>query len=452
MILPLPAGEGRGEGEPYNLKSEIQNLLLRTLLPFHHDFKLSLFLLVLALATAFPLHASFPAPPDLPVQTNLPDVMTLDDGSRVTTPAQWLIRRDEIKAVLEHYELGHPPPPPGNVKGKVLHSEKFLDGAVQYRVVHIGFGPHHRLGFNVAIFTPAGRGPFPTIINPTSLMIPGMNFTNKSATITSTNRPAHAIVPADPARLALGFTNILSRGYALVIYNHNETGLDYHTWRSTAYYPAYPGYDWGEMMGWAWGFSRIVDYLETQSFVDKTKIIGVGHSRRGKIVMTAAAFDDRIALVAPGGSGCMGSSAYRFCGPGRGGKEGIEAMVQAHYFWYTPLFVQFTNRVYQLPFDAHWVAALIAPRPFLAVDATGDVFCVPNAVKQTVLAAKPVYQFLGKPDAIGVHFENHPHELAPTDWTAILDFADQQLRGLDHHRTFDQFPPDQSATNNAPSP
>jgi len=178
----------------------------------------------------------------------------------------------------------------------------------------------------------------------------------------------------------------------------------------------------------------------------------VGHSRRGKIVMTAAAFDDRIALVAPGGSGCMGSSAYRFCGPGRGGKEGIETMIRAHYFWYTPRFEEFSNRVYQVPFDAHWVAALIAPRPYLAVDATEDVFCVPNAVKQTYLAAKPVYEFLGvNPDRIGVHFENHPHELAPTDWTAILDFADQQLRGIDHHRTFDQFPPDPGATNNVAS-
>ena len=67
---------------------------------------------------------------------------------------------------------------------------------------------------------------------------------------------------------------------------------------------------------------------------------------------------------------------------------------------------------------------------------------MPNAVKQTWLAAKPVYEFLGVPaNRLGVHFENHPHALAATDWTAILDFADQQLRGLDHHRTFDQFPP-----------
>ena len=50
---------------------------------------------------------------DLPVQTNMPDVMIMDDGTRVTTLAQWRERREEVKAILEHYELGNPPTPPG---------------------------------------------------------------------------------------------------------------------------------------------------------------------------------------------------------------------------------------------------------------------------------------------------------------------------------------------------
>jgi hypothetical protein len=31
--------------------------------------------------------------------------------------------------------------------------------------------------------------------------------------------------------------------------------------------------------------------------------------------------------------------------------------------------------------------------------------------------------------------------LSPLDWQAAMDFADQQLRGLDVKRLFDQFPP-----------
>ena len=33
--------------------------------------------------------------------------------------------------------------------------------------------------------------------------------------------------------------------------------------------------------------------------------------------------------------------------------------------------------------------------------------------------------------------------LAPEDWQAILDFADQQLLGKKVERRFDQFPPDE---------
>jgi hypothetical protein len=54
-----------------------------------------------------------------------------------------------------------------------------------------------------------------------------------------------------------------------------------------------------------------------------------------------------------------------------------------------------------------------------------------------------VYVFLGvSPDRVGVSYQPHRHALTAGDWTAALDFADQQLRGIDHHRQFDQFPPE----------
>ena len=53
-----------------------------------------------------------------------------------------------------------------------------LDGAAKYRLVHLKFGPEEKLGFDIAIFTPAGEGPFPTIINPSFFMTPGVIVTN----------------------------------------------------------------------------------------------------------------------------------------------------------------------------------------------------------------------------------------------------------------------------------
>jgi hypothetical protein len=419
-------------------------------------------LLLLAGAVIFTTNAvpaAFPEVKDLPVQTNLPDVMIMLDGTKVTTPAQWRARREELKAILEHYELGHAPPPPGNVSGTEIQSRPVLNGAAKFQLVHLKFGPDETLGFDVAIFTPAKGGPFPTIINPSFFMTPGVNFTNNSiaatneiAATTTTNSSARPRfnfgAPVDPERAARGFTNQLNRGYAIVTYRYTQCGEDNAGFRTNSFYPAYPGYDWGVLLGWAWGLSRVVDYVETQPFADKNKLIALGHSRLGKLVMVATAFDERISLGAPAGSSGAGTGAYRFCGPDRGGKEGIEDMTRKFGYYFVPRLAEFTGQMEKLPFDAHWFVALTAPRPWISIEGTDDQNCVPNAVKQTVLAAKPVYEFLGvSADRVGVNYETHRHALTADDWKAALDFAEKNLRGMKVERSFDQFPPEQSSTN-----
>jgi hypothetical protein len=183
--------------------------------------------------------------------------------------------------------------------------------------------------------------------------------------------------------------------------------------------------------------------------VDKNKLIALGHSRLGKLVMVATAFDERISLGAPAGSSGAGTGAYRFCGPGRGGKEGIEDMTRKFPYYFVPQLKEFTGQMEKLPFDAHWFVALTAPRPWISIEGMDDQNCVPNAVKQTVLAARPVYEFLGvNTNRVGVNYEPHRHTLAADDWNAALDFADKNLRGMKVERTFDHFPTEQPSTNN----
>ncbi len=393
----------------------------------------------------------FPDVKDLPVRQEMPDAMTMNDGTKVTTVAQWRARREEMKTILEHYELGHAPPPPGNVSGQDIKSGILLNGTVKYRLVHLKFGPEENPGFDIAIFTPAkSGGPFPTIINPSFFNTPGVAVTNQSAVSppsTLTNSQARLRfmfnAPVTPERGAIGFSNQLARGYAIVTYRYTQCGEDNANFRHSSFYPAYPGYDWGVLLGWAWGLSRVVDYLETQPFADTNQLIALGHSRLGKLVMVATAFDERIALGAPAGSSGAGTGAYRFCGPGRGGKEGIEDMTRKFPYYFVPELKEFTGQMEKLPFEAYWYIALTAPRPWISIEGTDDQNCVPNAVKQSVLAAKPVYAFLGvSADRVGVNYEPHRHMLTADDWTAALDFADQQLRGIDHHRRFDRFPPE----------
>jgi hypothetical protein len=404
---------------------------------------------------------TMPEVSDLPDRKEMPEVMVMNNGQRVATAGQWRDRREEMKRILEYYELGHAPPPPGNVSGEDLQSRPVLDGAVKFRLVHLKFGPGEKLGFDVAIFMPAnGAGPFPTIINPSFFGTPGVAATNNPSSrpgATTTNSPARRGPvfggPVDPETAARGFSNLFQRGYAIVTYRYTQCGEDNPNFRNSSFYPAYPDYDWGVLAGWAWGLSRCVDYLETQSFADKSKLIALGHSRLGKLVMVATAFDERISLGAPAGSSGAGTGAYRFCGPGRGGKEGVEDMTRKFPYYFVPRLQEFTGHVQKLPFDAHWFIALTAPRPWISVEGTDDQNCVPNAVRQSVLAARPVYSFLGAgEDRVGVNYELHRHMLTAGDWTAALDFADQQLRGMKVDRRFDQFPPDPAPPASAPSP
>src|SRR5689334_9428115 len=55
-----------------------------------------------------------PAVSELPVRKEMPDVFTMNDGTKVTTKEQWARRREEIRRTLEYYHVGRMPPAPGN--------------------------------------------------------------------------------------------------------------------------------------------------------------------------------------------------------------------------------------------------------------------------------------------------------------------------------------------------
>ena len=67
---------------------------------------------------------------------------------------------------------------------------------------------------------------------------------------------------------------------------------------------------------------------------------------------------------------------------------------------------------------------------------------LPNAVKQSILAARPAYALLGVPDRLGVNYAKHGHAFTEEDWSAMLDFADRHLRGEKVDRSFDRFLPE----------
>jgi hypothetical protein len=356
---------------------------------------------------------------DLPVIKEMPDPLTMNDGTKVATADQWKMRRREMIRILEDYEYGHMPPPPGNVKATVTTPLSRVTASgkqADYRMVHLTFGPDEKCGFDLGIFTPVTppeKKGYPVLIY--------LGFSN-------------------PTKSSLGDASAaLSRGYAVATINYTQMGADNTNYRTTAFFPSYPEYDWRDFSAWAWGLSRAVDYLVTDSIIDKDKIMATGVSRCGQPVLLAGAFDERIALSAP----VAGGMALRFSGKEMGGGlgQGITEVVDQGTYWFGPLLEKFRNQTTRLPCDQHWLPALTAPRLFIMCNSFKDEYGRAYAAVQTYLGAKPVYEFLKADENLGMNFRAGGHGMTAEDWSALLDFADQKLLKKEGTRKFNVIPP-----------
>lgn len=408
--------------------------------------------------------SNLPGPADLPVIKELPPVLIDQAGRRVRNAEQWRQRREEMKTLLMGYATGLMPPAPGNVKGKVLAEETLAPSGARYRLVHLSFGPGETLSLDIGVLTPSGTGPFPAVVFPGGTA-PGATPLVRQPMGPNQGRGQNVLMLVGPgpepklpppprvttsaADLATQFSLPLSRGYAVVLFNPNDCAEDTTlrnedgTWafRNTRFFPAYPGYDWGVLAAWAWGASRIADYLEQDPLIDKSRLIITGISRTGKSAMIAAAFDERF-MGAPVVTGGGGIGAFRPSGIHRGGREGLGEMMNKYPNWFAPKLRQFWTHTDKLPFDTHWFLALCAPRPFIALEGDTDQVSLPLAVKQAILSARPAYELLGAGSKLGVHYAKHGHTMDAQDWTAMLDFADLHLSGKASERRFDQFLPE----------
>jgi hypothetical protein len=398
-------------------------------------------LMALQLAAVLPGSKTAPiAVKDLPVIREMPDPLIMKDGGKVRTPEQWTVRRREMSEILEDYEYGHMPPPPGNVKAAVVtpfHRVAAGGGGgfgmrgvretgsaalqADFRKLHLSFGPGEKLGFDLGIFTPVAASP-PAVAKPAAKRFPVLISLGFNADENSLGAASAA----------------LARGYAVATIGYGQLGADAPNYRSTAFFPAYPEYDWNDFSAWAWGISRAVDYLVTDAAIDRDKIMVTGASRIGQAVLLAGAFDERIALTAP----VAGGMAFRFSGKemGAGRGQGIAEVVDQNTYWFGPRFAEFKGQTERLPCDQHWLPALTAPRLFIMCNSLADQYGRAYAAVQTYLGAKPVYEFLKAGENLGLNFRSGGHGMTSEDWSALLDFADQKLLKKEGTRRFDIVP------------
>ncbi len=335
----------------------------------------------------------------LPVVEKLPELFKFADGTQVETIKDWKRRREEMKAILQYYEYGHLPARPDTVTVENFKKRSLDLCDATEELMTLVIGSQTKLRMRIALYRPARTGQLPVIV-----------------------REEAALGHIDEVPL------LMKRGFMLVEYAREDLDPDKPGVIGPAQ-KAYPKYDWATIAVWAWGGMRVVDYLETRSDVDLERIGILGHSRGGKTALLAGAFDERFALVAANGSGCGGAGCYRIRNKN---SETLGKITEPDRFgyWFHPRLRWFDGKENRLPFDQHFLKALIAPRALICTEAENDLWANPLGSRVTTRVAQKAFDFLNASDKNGIHFRKGDHDLLPTDWQAIVDFADWQLNGV----------------------
>ena len=201
--------------------------------------------------------------------------------------------------------------------------------------------------------------------------------------------------------------------------------------------------DWGALRAWAWGASRLLDYLQTDKDVDATRVGIEGLSRYGKAALVTMAFDQRFAIALVGSSGAGGAKLLR-----RNFGETVENLAATgEYHWMAGNFLKYAGPLTpnDLPVDAHELIALAAPRPVFISCGSPQVeggWVDDKGQFVAEVAAGKVYELLGKKGLgtaemppIGTALIDgdlafRQHEGGHTDgpnWPTFLEFASRYM-------------------------
>jgi len=333
----------------------------------------------------------------LPPTSDWPDPLLTAAGQRIFTPDHWPARRQEIIELMLPLAYGRLAPTPQAIALVRLHSA-VLRRFAGTRLLTCRLEPDAMPAFTLRLFVPPGAGPFPAIVSGDGCWR-----------------------YADDAALAA----IVGRGYVLAEFSRVEVAPD----------PGGPADGLamaqgkprtGTLAAWAWAYHRVVDALEGLDWIDPHSIAVVGHSRGGKAALLAGATDERIALTSANNSGAGGAGCFRHQGPG---SENLADLLGTFGYWFDPQLGSYVGREQELPFDQHFLKALVAPRVLLTTEALGDHWANPQGSWQTHRAARCVFDLLGVPDNNMIAFREGGHDHTLADWNRLLEIADQVLLG-----------------------
>ncbi len=388
----------------------------------------------------------------VPVYT-LPDPLVFNDGSTVNNKKDWNKRRGEIYRIFEKQVFGIAPGWKGSIKSTIVsEKENALDGLAKRKEVRLDLiNGDHRISVMVLIYLPQNsknapvflsynfKGNHSTTTEP-DVQIPDSWVANNAASGITNNRSNEA--GRGGAVSMWPMKEIVSQGFGVATVYYGDVDPDFDDGFTNGVHQLFDSRrdstSWGSIAGWAWGLSRVMDYLETDKDINAKKVIVMGHSRLGKAALWAGASDQRFAMTISNNSGCGGAAISR-----RKFGETVAVINTSFPHWFCDNFKKYNNKEEIMPVDQHELLALIAPRPVYVASAAEDLWADPKGEFLSCVYASPVYELLGKkgfpakdmPElsqpvtgTIAYHIRPGKHNVTLYDWQSYMAFAKQYLK------------------------
>ena len=389
----------------------------------------------------------------------LPELLRAADGTEISSADAWTtIRRPEILGLFQEHVFGDIPDTVSTLRTRLRSRvDDALDGTAIRREITVFFtddddGP----AMDMLVYSPIkADGPVPCFLgynfngNHTVEADPRIHITHswvrgnrKSGP--DANKASEAERGTSSSRWPVKM--IVGRGYAVATIYYGDIDPDFDDgFRNGIHSITDPNREsdrapnaGGSISAWAWGMSRALDVLETDSLVDGNRVVAFGHSRLGKTSLWSGASDERFAMVISNDSGCGGAALSR-----RRFGETVQRINTSFPHWFCINHRKYNDNEDSLPVDNHMLLALIAPRPLYVASAVDDQWVDPRGEMLSLFHAGPVYKLLGRQPLpndvmpkvdeplqtdVGYHIRSGKHDVTEFDWTQYVNFADRHLK------------------------
>jgi hypothetical protein len=383
----------------------------------------------------------------------LSDPLKLTNGKAVKNAKAWYTkRRPEIVEMFETQQYGRDPGRPAGERFDVTdNGTPALNGKAIREQVTISFSEDQSWPkIHLLIYLPAAQQkPVPMFFTINFGAVqnvvddPGITPEDVWDPKTNTRIP----VPGGRGFGRINVEPFLDAGFGVATYYYGDVDPDYLSGFTNGIRARYlkPGQterapdDWGSIAAWAWGMSRVQDYFETDKRIDAKRVAVHGISRLGKTVMWAGAHDQRFAAVI---ASCSGEGGAALSSRNYGETIAHLTAPSRYPYQFAANYAKYGGFPDTAPMDAHFLVALIAPRPLLLQTGSTDQWSDPKGEFLAAVAAGPVYKLLGKdglntdvwPAAgqpilhdLSYYMHEGGHGMVPSDWDIYIRFLKMNL-------------------------